>query len=278
VIRFLFAAILLAAVLAIAAGPPSSQPAGVVGVRSEAAPTDTDTDTDTPEARAAAALGVADPLQARAAAAMATAPTASEGCDCHKTAKCDCNPGACKCCEEGVPSYAEQMGKAILEKRVLVAYLGGVKGSCHDGALSGQQSQGEPSIVVGYPDRTGKLVQAAVLPAAATKVQVQQAVQVARAKLRGERGHWETRKVCHGTYCTVQTVWVPDPEPASEASPARGLDTPADVQLQLLADLDRLLGQSSWLVGAEQKRLLRAVRAVVEADPAVSEKVHAKLQ
>jgi len=56
------------------------------------------------------------------------------------------------------------------------------------------------------------------------------------------------------------------------------LDTVAEVRAALIADLDRLLGQRSWIVDEEQKRLLRAVRAVVESDDAVIEAILAKLQ
>ena len=64
-----------------------------------------------------------------------------------------------------------------------------------------------------------------------------------------------------------------------EMSPDKifAIETDTELRTALLADLDRLINQRSWLVGEDQKRRARAVRAVVESDMDVVHKIKAKL-
>lgn len=60
-----------------------------------------------------------------------------------------------------------------------------------------------------YPTAGGVLVQ--VSSHAVTKPQlVAERKTQAQSTPLAKSGHWENRQVCHGSYCTVQRVWVPD--------------------------------------------------------------------
>jgi replication fork clamp-binding protein CrfC len=79
------------------------------------------------------------------------------------------------------------------------------------------------------------------------------------------------------TLARVKALEATPPVVAGPLSRLDGNSTDDEVKAALLADLDRLLSQRSWIVGDEQKRLLRAVREVVETDAQFIQSVRAKL-
>ena len=71
----------------------------------------------------------------------------------------------------------------------------------------------------------------------------------------------------------------PQPMPAEKEPAAKefAMETAAQLRFALLADLDRLLEQRSWVVSEEQKRRARALRAVLATDDTVVEKIRIQL-